>query len=312
MDNRTDFQEDALDNTEEMNLTSKLELERIGHEFKNLKETLFHYTSFDTLKKIAENGTWRFSSINGTNDLSEHLNLYVTYLLKQSGLFEFISEDVKENVIQNINNQNYYGYKDYFITCFSSEEDDLGQWRVRYGDFGRGVCIGIDPKFFTDKEYILKTDNLGWSKIEYNINKQNNIVSEILKEYEEPDSVWNIDNAMDLAAKLRDIALTMKHYAFNIEHEYRLIAGCVDQGFSEAEFISENMTKDYVDYDLNRRFDIYKKPLFKSILIGKDSKIKEKDIQNLFRYNGLAASEILISKSDIPYRFADELKRRKF
>lgn len=153
---------------------------------------------------------------------------------------------------------------------------------------------------------------MGWSKIEYNINKQNNIVSEILKEYEEPDSVWNIDNAMDLAAKLRDIALTMKHYAFNIEHEYRLIAGCVDQGFSEAEFISENMTKDYVDYDLNRRFDIYKKPLFKSILIGKDSKIKEKDIQNLFRYNGLAAPKILVSKSDIPYRFADELKRRKF
>lgn len=308
---RTDFEEDAIDYSEEKKLKSKLELDGIGHEFKDLKETLFHYTSFETLKKIAENRTWRFSNVNGTNDLSEHLNLYVIYMLNKPELFDFISQDIKKEIVRSINNQNHSGFKDYFIACFSDSEDDLGQWRVKYGDYGRGVCIGIDPGFFTDKEYVLNTDNLGWAKINYNANLQNDIMAKILNKYEEPDPEWNLDNSMDLAAKCRDTALTIKHHAFNIEHEYRLIAGSVDGNFPEAEFIKEDMTEDYVDYDLNSRFEKYKQPLFKSILIGKDSKTKEKDIQKLFEYNGLASPQMYISKSDIPYKFAVDRTRRR-
>lgn len=303
---RDDFDENAIDNLEENLLNEKLERDGIGHEFRNLNRTLYHYTSFETLKKIVENRTWRFSNINGTNDLSEHLNLYVIYMLNQPGLFDFIPQNIRKEVIRNINNQNNYDFKGYFIACFSSEEDDLGQWRVKYGDFGRGVCIGIDPKFFTDKEYILNTDNLGWTKIEYNTNSQRNVVANILNEYEKPDPVWNMDNAMDLAARLRDRALTIKHPAFHIEQEYRLIAGNVESNFPEAEFISEYMTENYVDYDLNSRFEKYKQPLFESILIGKDSKVTEKQIQRLFEHNGLAAPNMNINKSDIPYRFVDD------
>ena len=41
-------------------------------DFKDLSipPVLYHYTSWDTFEKIVKNHTWRFSSINGTNDLS--------------------------------------------------------------------------------------------------------------------------------------------------------------------------------------------------------------------------------------------------
>ena len=43
----------------------------------NLPNELYHYTSLETFKLILENHTWRLSSINYTNDLSEDLNLYM-------------------------------------------------------------------------------------------------------------------------------------------------------------------------------------------------------------------------------------------
>ena len=39
---------------------------------------------------------------------------------------------------------------DFFIACFSSARDDLGQWRA-YGDNGRGFAIGFAPAMFAPK-----------------------------------------------------------------------------------------------------------------------------------------------------------------
>ena len=128
-------------------------------DFKDLSipPVLYHYTSWDTFEKIVKNHTWRFSSINGTNDLSEDLNLYVKQLLDDKDLISNINLNTKQDILDHIDTDNYYGFKNYFIACFSSVRDDLGQWRTSYGDYGRGVCIGINPKFFTKHIYLNKT-----------------------------------------------------------------------------------------------------------------------------------------------------------
>ena len=81
---------------------------------------LYHYTSWDNFEKIVKNHTWRFSSINGTNDLSEDLNLYVKQLLCDKNLINNISSDMKQEIIHQIDIDNYYNFKKYFIACFSS------------------------------------------------------------------------------------------------------------------------------------------------------------------------------------------------
>ena len=55
-----------------------------------LPKELYHYTSWKTFEKIVKNRTWRFSSINDTNDLSENLNLYLKQLLSDKDLISNI------------------------------------------------------------------------------------------------------------------------------------------------------------------------------------------------------------------------------
>lgn len=79
---------------------------------------LYHYTSWDTFEKIVKNHTWRFSSINGTNDLSEDLNLYVKQLLDDKDLISNINLNTKQDILDQIDTDNYYGFKKLFYCLF--------------------------------------------------------------------------------------------------------------------------------------------------------------------------------------------------
>ena len=145
----------------------------------NLPNELYHYTSLETFKLILENHTWRLSSINYTNDLSEDLNLYIKQLLNDKKLISNINPSIKRDIIHHIDVNNYYGSKKYFVACFSDQKDDLGQWRVSYGNYGQGVCIGINPNFFTRHLYYKDKDRLGWAKITYEPLEQKKLLKDI-------------------------------------------------------------------------------------------------------------------------------------
>ena len=270
---------------------------------------LYHYTSSEVFEKIVKNHTWRFSSINGTNDLSEDLNLYVRQLLSDKYLIQNISDDAKNEILDHIDIDNYYEFKNYFIACFSSEYDDLGQWRTSYGDYGRGVCIGINPKFFTNNLYLEKPDNLGWVDIVYDLQTQKQRLAKITSKLEPPDEVWGIDNSYILAMEIRDAALTMKHKAFHIEHEWRLVVSMIDDEILDANFYSPIGNK-YIDYDLKSHARKGEGELFNSILLGKECSHSKEDVKKLLSDNGFNDS-IKISKSNIPYRFSDDREKCK-
>ena len=305
-------------------------------ELKNLliPPVLYHYTSWDTFEKIVKNHTWRFSCINGTNDLSEDLNLYVKQLLDDNDLISNINPNTKQDILNQIDTDNYYGFKNYFIACFSSVRDDLGQWRTSYGDYGRGVCIGINPKFFTKDLYLDNHDQLGWVKIAYEIQSQKRKLLNITSKLEAPDEYWGIDNSDLLAHEIRDIAMTMKHKAFHIENEWRIIVSMIDDQILDENFHS--LAEDYakpedqriyfkkntnpniqakfivscIDYDLNSNARVGEEKLFNSILLGKECPYNENDVKKLLSNNGFDNS-ISIFRSNIPYRFSDDRKRCK-
>jgi len=272
-----------------------------------LPRELYHYCTWNTFEKIVTNKTWRFSSINGTNDISENLNLYVKQLLCSSSLFGKFSPNIRKNIIDEIENENYYNNKNYYIACFSTEKDDLGQWRVAYGDYGKGVCIGINPKFFTQNFYINNCDRLGWTEVSYNISSQKQRITQILEKYEDGSkNDWGIDNSMELAWEIRDVALTMKHRAFRIEHEWRMVVGEVDGNTSEIEFcpVCIEAPNPYIDYDIKAKTRSTCEKLFTSILIGADCRKTKKDVINLLADNGFKDTDsINIDKSNIPYGF---------
>ncbi len=300
----------------------------------SISPVLYHYTSWDTFEKIVKNHTWRFSSINGTNDLSEDLNLYVKQLLSDKNLISNIQPGIKQEIIHQINTDNYYGFKNYFIACFSTKKDDLGQWRTSYGDYGQGVCIGINPKFFTKDLYLDNPERLGWVDVAYDIQSQKQRLASITSKLEDPDEVWGIDNSDMLAKDIRDAALTMKHKAFHIENECRLIVSMIDDDILDENFYSlkddfakpenermyfkkntnPNIQSEFIvkciDYDLNSQARVGEEELFNSILLGAECPHGIKDVKKLLSDNGFNSS-ISISKSNIPYRFSDDREKCK-
>ena len=266
---------------------------------------LYHYTKWKNFEKIVQNHTWRFSSINFTNDIKEKLNGYVIEILNDRYLINNLDQNIKDDIIHNINTDNYLGIKNFFIACFSEKEDDPYMWENEYGygDKGQGVCIGINSEFFT--EHLFRNDDkadpnasnkLGWTEIAYDIQTQKQRLLQIAEEYEKYDDDFIEDNTQDLAYKIRNIAMTMKDKAFKDENEYRLVIAAIDDELLDDNFLPMNTNKE-IYYDLNSNAREGFGELFHSILIGKNSQYTEDDVKKLLNKNGFNTSNIIISKS---------------
>ncbi|WNV09779.1 DUF2971 domain-containing protein [Tardiphaga sp. 709] len=112
-----------------------------------LPKTFYHYTDAAGLKGIVESGSLRATHIAFMNDASEYLHAIslLTDSIRaartrplsvlQIKLLDEIEEPVALTLPQNS--------APYFVTCFSSAENSLNQWRA-YGRGEGGFCIGFD------------------------------------------------------------------------------------------------------------------------------------------------------------------------
>jgi hypothetical protein len=112
---------------------------------------LYHYTNDTGLAGIIESGQLRFSDIFAMNDPSElrhGLSVAIDILKSRitsgrpeiatfASLLERFDIDVGIEAVGH-----------FFICCFSSDGDDLGQWRA-YGNNGRGFALAFDPPLWS-------------------------------------------------------------------------------------------------------------------------------------------------------------------
>jgi hypothetical protein len=126
----------------------------------SLKRNLYHYTSLDVLYKIIENREFWISNSEYSNDKEEKefaieiMSEQIEKVVKAHN----ISDDIKEKIFKKIDE---FESGDSYILCLSEDKDLLSQWRG-YGDFGKGVSIGLN--FKNSKKYVIKQEN-------YEINK---------------------------------------------------------------------------------------------------------------------------------------------
>ena len=99
-------------------------------ETKSEDKYLCKYTTVGTLKSVIESGKMRLNTIVGMNDPTE-----VSKLDGEGCNFEE-REDCQQAA------QKYSNY--YFITSFTSLEDNLSMWRL-YGDRAEGICLVFEP-----------------------------------------------------------------------------------------------------------------------------------------------------------------------
>jgi hypothetical protein len=110
--------------------------------------TIYHYTNDLGLRGIIETGNLWFSDIFNQNDPSElrHGLLPAIEIMRIEA--DRVAVPEAKTFSKNLSGMLRGGIEKtahYFVCCFSTAEDDLGQWRA-YADNGRGYALGFDAQ----------------------------------------------------------------------------------------------------------------------------------------------------------------------
>jgi len=111
---------------------------------------LYHYTDAGGLKGIIENQEIWFTSYLHLNDPSElRFGMDIaSSVLREIGAAHGEPEKFFCNETNNLFRQmNVGGSLEYYIASFSSNRDELGQWRA-YASNGHGYALGLAPRLF--------------------------------------------------------------------------------------------------------------------------------------------------------------------
>ena len=296
---RDSIESDILDYSEEDNINEQLDREMIDKVRPDLPKSLYHYCSYKALDGILSTGSWWFGSINGTNDMSETDCLYVKEFIKDKNLIQNLDEESREDIIlaiKRINDDKELQSR--FIVSFSEVKDDEHQWE-KYGDNFGGVCIEIDPAFFSKFDYRANTEEyLTWTKISYDIQTHKHELQKVTDTYIKEDG-FGLSNADVLAWDYIGAALNMKSLEWEKENEWRLVLTTNDELTFRDRYCKRCFTRNgrnYYDFDLVKKLrDVGIQPI-KSITLGSSSKKTIEDTQKLVQHSKFNITNIFRSQ----------------
>ncbi|CAM3007407.1 Protein of uncharacterised function (DUF2971) [Legionella steigerwaltii] len=115
---------------------------------------MFHFTSFDNLKKILSSKSLLHTKSNELND-----SLEIKYSLQYlSDILDKVGFDSSNDFLKQMIERYFEGIEIY-VTCFSKKVDDLNLWRL-YGDNGLGVSLGFSQNLPFQNETNMKIPNI--------------------------------------------------------------------------------------------------------------------------------------------------------
>lgn len=268
---------------------------------------LYHYCSLETFFKIINSGTFHLSSLFKTNDTSE-----VVWFLNQFDNY------VKTLNIKNdsIKVQLYYlrrlfqiNLLEAYSLSLSSLEDDLSQWRG-YGDFCKGIAIGINPKLLMinrglpQRYYEGLCQNLSSAliKINYDEDKQIELIKLIIDKLIAKEEILP-----NLSFALAKIAYTCKNKGWQSEKEWRILYTPFESGapihFCQDKYCVSNIKTKTKGGTIVKYCEIpILEGLISKIIIGATCSISIKEFKNKIKDKIKYYKTIEISKSSLTFR----------
>ncbi len=267
-------------------------------------ETIYHYTSNETIEKILQTSSLRFTNINNLNDECEFTYLFTVLYDRISSYRYKYSKEFCDNLLDvclNYCNDKYYFIgeniqkdieRQYYISSFSHSNDNLALWTLYTKDknfIGCNFGIKIDK---LQQESILNGPIFSGSVI-YSEKEQIKILDELVASWYHYYETISFDEYFkgDIHDALYKYALFFKHPAFEQEHEYRLIYYPADQ-----QGIQNENDKRYIDIRFNLKNAISNVKLSPTQREKNNIEAMEKIFSN---YNVL---DKVIEISDIPFR----------
>lgn len=253
----------------------------INYKTRNNKQSIYRYTTLDTLHKTLDNRKYRINGIRGMNDPSD--GIFIDKLISPYSNFE------DEDIVHDLNKK--------FISSCSLIRDNLTMWRL-YGDNSKGICIELEvTKPLNNSNFFIKN-------IVY-VRNENDPAIDFFKNIFE----YSITKGITFKFKWFDaFKLFFKSDDYSIEKEVRLL------------YVNENnigrnwmIAKPYGILNPSVDFDLLIKPqnmdLFvnnpnlpfriKKTILGPNCPFKEKNlgqIKNLMKEKRFEDIEIKLSK----------------
>lgn len=174
-------------------------------------DKLYHFTSFDTAKKIIESNCLRFGRLSYMNDLHESDKI-VFVDLKDQRIDEFPS-DVLDALHDDI-----YKYRQISLTAEGEAGDkdgfDLHQMWGLYADKGDGVCLVFE------KNELLKSPDMSIKSGRISYDNSAHLESFVISDSNNPSQVVS-----EVCGRLPEIFFH-KRKEWEHEQEYRLLKRC--------------------------------------------------------------------------------------
>jgi hypothetical protein len=274
-------------------------------------ESLYHYTDAAGLCGIIESGKLRLADIFSLNDPSElkhGLSLAANLWNEPANNYESHFATCFARHLENFHNYDgVEGIGNFFTCSFSTDEDELGQWRA-YADDGRGYALEFDSQALVDA---FIAPNSYTFPVTYDDSEFENLYESLIKL--SIDHFTLLDNALlttnsneDLINMSSDItiftiwaAMFFKHRAYKNETEFRFLQMFANDPMPDIKYRPrQNEFVKYREFDWNNG----RQGVLKRIIIGPaadQEKAKHFALECLRRFH---VHEVEIAYSKIPYR----------
>ncbi len=199
--------------------------------------TIYHYTNDAGLKGILETGKLWLTDIFDLNDPSElrHGFCQAIEIWNREAFYGCAEADEIGAVLGDFNSEKLRESAHYFTCSFSSDGDELGQWRS-YADNGRGYSLGFDRQALEAAFIQSASPFAGTFPVQYNskllTDLQGRIVERALPLTSLPTGkglagptikLFKLQLLISVAAHAIHTAVFFKHEAYRNETEYRFL-----------------------------------------------------------------------------------------
>jgi hypothetical protein len=256
-------------------------------------DILYHYTTQKGFLGILENREIWASSIQHLNDASE-FTYAVDIALKYVREIE-MADDARERLQAMISTFQYT--VDVFVASFSSERDQLGQWRA-YGHDG-GFSIGFDVAALREAG---RKHGYALEQCSYDSADHATTIKRLIEE--EVPKTPSPDATRTLLLKFIRLAPRLKHSSFEAEKEWRIVTAMPSPQSGTHGTLHRPGKSFFIPYRKLRLWDVGGACPIRKVVVGPNPHpdLSEKTVRACLFANGLTLKGEDVVRSIIPYR----------
>lgn len=266
-------------------------------------DILYHYTDFQAVDGILRQAQLRVNNVLRMNDSAEMRHFMDRLCAAVAQRLEADGDTDRAQQVRQLFYEEQKKEYSAFAACFSFHRDDAAQWE-RYGNRGRGVCIGFRREYLEQ----IATGALSLQMVFYRNDMADHPMVEVFYRLFKEGAERSGEEIRRAMCDAWACSVSFKHPSFRSEYEMRLVVSPFEKKDLDVRpcyHVTKERIKKYYPLDLRSmcgRIGIGLEDLVTEIIVGPDSTQSAAIFQDYLRDHGLNRLAERVSLSDCPLR----------